>query len=123
VTDLDDLIRDLDATIAKAARGGEAIVSKGALNIKQDWRRRWSGHPHIPHLPSAIGYDLDTDADGTRAVIGPDHDSSQGPLAAIIEFGTSRHGPPIPGGAPALDAEDPKFFRAVQVLGDSLLEP
>jgi hypothetical protein len=120
VTGLDEWIVQLDKAQSGALPEAEAILSKGALNIKKDWARRWSGHPHIKALPAAIGYDLYHLLGSARARIGPDKAKRQGPLASIIEYGSANN-PPMPGGAPALDAEGPKFERALEDLGAKLL--
>jgi len=97
------------------------VVSKGALNIKNDWRRRWSGFRYAPALPYAVTYD--TAEEGTRlsAEIGPDKDKRQGALGNLLEFGSVNNAP-RPAGSPALDAEQPRFERAIEDLGLQLLE-
>lgn len=91
------------------------IVAKGSLNIKNDWKRRWSGMKHLPSLPSSITYDIR--AAGTRVVgeIGPEHGRRQATLAHFLEneYGSVRNAP-RPGGAPALQAERPRFERALE---------
>jgi hypothetical protein len=119
--DLRVLIHDLNQACADALDQVEKVVSKGALNIKKDWRDRWIGHSHIPRLPYAVGYDIERSEAAVRAEIGPDKDLPQGPLGNLIEFG-SVHNAPIPGGLPALDAEEPRFVRALEDLGEHLLE-
>jgi hypothetical protein len=119
--DLRVLIHDLGQASAGVLDQVEKVASKGALNIKKDWRDRWSGHSHIPRLPYAVGYDVERSEDTVRAEIGPDKDMPQGPLGNLIEFG-SVHNAPIPGGLPALDAEEPRFARALENLGEQLLE-
>lgn len=96
------------------------VVSKGAYNIKKDWKDRWSGHAHIPALPRAITYDLTVRARDSEAEIGPDKAKRQGPLGNIIEFGTENNAP-IPGGLPALAAEEPKFVNAIADLAEGVL--
>jgi hypothetical protein len=98
-----------------AAVEARAIVAKGALNIKRDWQQRWSGHAHIPALPSAITYDVTRTPLSIAAEIGPDKSRAQGPLGNIIEFGT-RNNAPIPGGLPALQAELPRFTAAAAAM-------
>jgi hypothetical protein len=107
-----DKLRD-DVSDGQADANDEfrKVVSRGALNIKNDWRARWSGHRHIPHLPSAITYDLTSHGEVHEAEIGPDKTRTQGPLGSIIEFGT-RNNAPMPGGRPAGRAEEPRFVRA-----------
>jgi hypothetical protein len=92
-------------------------VSRGCLNIKRDWKDRWEGHDHIPHLPDAISYDVTRKPDWVGGEVGPDKHRRQGPLGNIIEFGTLNN-PPIPGGVPALELEEPKFVDALADLGE-----
>lgn len=119
VTEVDRLLTDL-GKVDDVLKEGRQSVSKGALNIRRNWRRRWGGHPHIPALPSAVTYDLAEFGYRVEAEIGPDKDRPQGPLGNIIEFGTSKNAP-IPGGLPSLDAEAPRFEKAIEKIGEDLL--
>ncbi len=124
-TGLDELIRDM-SVLPKTFMGKvEKVASKGALNIKQDWAQRWSGHSSIRHLPRAVRYDIETKQHTVTATIGPSLEKMQGPLGFIIEFGNTEYGSlrnaPIPGGQPALDEEEPKFVRALADLGEESL--
>lgn len=120
--DLDDLIHDLDIGVVRRRMMPEAkrVTERGAFNIKKDWRDRWSGHPHIPHLAKAVTYDVTSKRDEVEAEIGPDKERRQGPLGNIIEHGTV-HNAPIPGGAPALAAEEPRYMKALADLGEKVL--
>lgn len=92
-----------------------AVVAKGALNIKQDAARRISGHPRFRRLPASIDYDLFQSLKGPSAEIGPNHAKPQGNLGAIPEYGTPTSAP-FPYMAPAGDAEEPKFAKALEDL-------
>ena len=95
-----------------------AVLQKGALNIKNDWRARWTGLSHVPALPYSITYDTTLLATSAKAEIGPDKGKRQGALGNLIEFGSINNAP-HPGGGPALAAEAPKFEKALaDVLGD-----
>lgn len=120
VTGLRELVHDLDMAGLKAVGAAEGIVAKGALNVKKDWQRRWSGHAHAPALPAAVGYDLYHLPGAVEARIGPDKNMPQGALGNIYEFGTPRNAP-IPGGLPALESEAPKFERALSEAAGKLL--
>lgn len=120
VTGLDELQRTLTGAASAAPREVTAVVSKGALNIKNDWRRAWQGLAHAPALPRAISYDVSQTLRGPEAEIGPDKDRSQGALGNIIEFGTVNNAP-RPGGLPALQREEPKFVAALEALCADLL--
>ena len=98
----------------------DAVVTKGALNIKQDWARRWSGLAHAPAAGASINFDVYHLPGSVRAEIGADKSRRQGPLANLLEFG-SKNNAPIPGGLPALDAEAPRMEKALGDLGERLL--
>lgn len=114
------LAADLAAAPARLVAGLTPMVSKGALNIKRDWRDSASGLAHAPAYPASIGYDLDPQADGVRAVIGPDKEMAQGALGNLIEFGSSKN-PPHLDGQRALDAEEPRFIAAAEALAEQAL--
>lgn len=118
---IDQLAGDLDKAIDRIPAGTRAVVQKGSLNIKTDWRRRWSGHPHIRQIVPTITYDTIETGSTVVGEIGPDR--ARGPAAALAnipEYGTVKN-PPIPGGIPALAAEQPKFERAAQALAEKAL--
>lgn len=115
VAELAELSRDLRAAAALADDKAKDIVKKAALNVKNDWQRLMrarSHHGHIPHLPPAVGYDIVEAGGEIIAVIGPDKQSRQGPLAHLLEFG-SVNNPPHLDGAAALRAEAPRFYGAI----------
>lgn len=120
--DLDELIAELEHIPKNLKSKVRSVVSKGALNIKKDWADRWKGHPSIRHMPRAINYDVESYPDGVEAEIGPDQEKRQGNMAHLIEFGDVEYGTvnnaPIPGGLPALRAEEPRFVKALADLGE-----
>lgn len=121
VTGLRELIVDLGEAVSGAPDKVAKVAGRGALNIKRDWQRRWSGHPHIAQLPGSISYDVTTSPFEVSAEIGPDKTRRpQAALAHIIELGSPTSAP-IPGGLPALDAEAPKFEQALAELGEKLI--
>jgi hypothetical protein len=124
VTGLDKLIRDLEALPARAQKEFPGVLSRGALQIKQDWRRRWSpvgAPPHqLPHVRRGIGYDLHRKGTRFLAEIGVARSNPQASLAHFPEFGSVNNAP-LPGGAPALRAETPKYIKAVGDLAEKLL--
>jgi hypothetical protein len=115
--DLDKLAKDLRAEADLTPREVRSVVSRGALNIKRDWRRNASGIEHAPRYPQSIGYDVDRTAFGYEAVIGPESGTGggehQGFLGDILEFGGAHNGPRNDGGQ-ALDAEAPRFVKAIE---------
>lgn len=122
--DLTGFVRDLEGMPPGFMRSVRAVVKKGALNVKRGWRRRWTGHPSIRHLPRSLQFDLDEQGQTVTAAIGPDFakDALQAPLSHLIEFANTEYGTlanaPLPGGQPSLDEEEPKFVDALANLGE-----
>lgn len=112
---LKSLMAELEHAAMVAPGEARKVVTKGAVNIKKDWRRRWTGHPHAPALPYSVGFDLAFHGLEAEAEIGPDKDKRQGALGNVFEYGTPNNAP-IPGGAPSLEAERPKFEQAMNNL-------
>jgi hypothetical protein len=120
IVGLDKVIVEFELAAAQTIAGVEAVVGKGANNIKKDWASRWRGMKHVPALPRSINYDVFTTPGHIQAEIGPDLNRPQGPLGGFIEFGSDTSAP-HPGGAPALDAELPRFEAAMIALTERLL--
>lgn len=97
------------------------VVEKGALNIKNDARRRRSRSRHFPKLARAITYETHMTPSGAWAEVGPEQNRPQGNLAHIPEFGSLRT-PPEPYMRPAAERELPRFERAIEALGVKALE-
>jgi hypothetical protein len=121
VSQLHRLAADIRAHSRKTPSAAVQVVAKGALNIKGDWRKAWAGMAHAPYLPAAITYDTTVGRTSIEAEIGPDKDRRQGALGSIVEFDTTNNGP-NPGGAPALEREEPKYVSAVEQLTQDLLK-
>lgn len=119
-SELTGLGRDLAAVPAGALVETRKVLQKGALNIKKDAQRRSGGIAHAPLYPYTITYDSHETVTGGWAEIGPDPDKqlgggphrTPGNLGAILEYGTPRNAP-IPHLAPALEAEEPRFVKAI----------
>lgn len=114
------LADDLRNGYREAAVGVRAVVSKGALNVKRDWQRQWTGLHHAPRLAAAVGYDVSVTRYSVTATIGPDKNKPQGALGNIIEYGTVKN-TPKPGGGPAAEREAPRFENAISALAAGLL--
>lgn len=99
----------------KAVALARPVVQKGALNIKNDWRRAWSGLDSAPYLASAVTYDITDAGSLVTAEIGPDKSLPQGALGNLLEFGSVNNAP-HPGGLPAAQAEEPRFAEAAERL-------
>lgn len=125
IVGLDELEHVLERVEADGPKTWRGIVSRGALNIKTEWRRRWTpigAPPHnAPHLARGVGYDTDERATKYSAEIGVNRLNPQAPLAHFPEYG-SPHNPPLPGGLPSLLEEEPRFAQAVAAAAVDLLE-
>jgi hypothetical protein len=112
---LDGLAADLIAADREMLGEVRAVTQKGLLNIKTDWRRTWSGHPRIKFLPSDITYDTEQTASKVSGEVGPEHGRRGASLANLIEYEFGGvHSAPIPGGAPALEREQPKYTKTLE---------
>ncbi|HEX6873689.1 MAG TPA: hypothetical protein VF163_21530, partial [Micromonosporaceae bacterium] len=120
------LIDDLEHFQTKGPEKWRKVLSRGGVQIKLAWRRRWSpigAAPHQAwHLKYGIGYDTHERAN-TRfwVVVGVAAHNPQAPLAHFPEFGSLKN-PPMPGGLPSLLEEEPRFARAVADVAVELLE-
>jgi hypothetical protein len=120
VDGLDELADSLRRVPERMPEEAKKVVSKGALNVKNDWRRRWSGLAHAPAIPRAVTYDIRASGSYIEAEVGPDKAKRQGALGNLLEFGSVNNAP-IPGGAPALETESPRFTKALEDLAERLI--
>jgi len=122
---IDEFIADLEALPETSAKAFRQVVSRGGVQIKQDWKKRWeairSPRTHIPHLIRGIGYDLSETGSTFTATVGVIDTNRQAFLAEIIENGTLTSAP-HPGGPPALEAELPRMAAAAEKVAADLLE-
>lgn len=92
------------------------VVKRGASQIKAQQREEMESSTHFAQLGRSITYDMDSD--GLGAAIGPETGSGEpGNLANIAYFGGAHGGGTVPDPVGALEAEQPKFEKA---LGDLL---
>ena len=117
-SDVRRLERHLARVVPRARRDMRAVVRRGALNIKRDWRSnaRSTAPKHAPAYPSSISYDVTSyGPDIYRAVIGPDKAGPQGALGNLLEYGSVKN-PPHRDGGRALDAEQPRFEAQMALI-------
>lgn len=127
--ELRKLAADLDEAARIVPAEARKVVAKGALNIKNDARRRALGIAHAPRYPLTITYDSQETPAGGYADIGPDKQKrvgggkkrTIGNIGHLIEYGGPRNAP-IPHMGPAADAEAPKFAKAMEDLAARPLE-
>lgn len=123
VRQLTRLAAVLGSQRAQAEAGMAAVVERGALNVKRDWRANAtaSATPHARLYPYTINYDIKPLPGGVAAEIGPDRAKKrqQASYGALLEFG-SVNNPPHNDGGRALLAEAPRFAAAVLALAEQL---
>lgn len=109
---------------ALVEREARAVVSKGAVNIKDDMNAELAKSKHFKGIAGSVTYDMrSSGAFGGGAIeaeIGPDH-SRGGALANIAYFGTSRGGGTVEDPEEALAREEPKFIDALADLAAEAL--
>lgn len=111
------LSRTLQAGGVRARLEVRAVVERGALNVKNEWRSNavaTSGR-HARRYPYSVSYDVWSTLAGARAEIGPDKGRPQGALGNLLEFG-SVNNPPHNDGGRALAAEAPRFAAQIAAL-------
>ena len=95
----------------------QAVVERGALNVKNGWRdnARATAGRHARLYPNSISYDVRRWPTGASAEIGPDKARPQGALGNLLEFGSVRN-PPHLDGLRALQAETPAFLAHIAAV-------
>jgi hypothetical protein len=121
VTGFVELEGVLNSASKDALPEGRKVVSRGAVQIKKGMQRRVQGLAHAPAYPRSITYDLKTLGLSVEAEIGPDKARRQGALGNLINYGSVNNAP-IPHIEPALDDEQPKYYRALEDLAVKLLD-
>jgi hypothetical protein len=121
ITGADELIADLTRAAEHVIDETKAVVKRGAQNIKRDTQARWAGARYAPSLAAAVSYDVTSSAASVKAEIGPDKAKRQGALGNIYEYGVPGTAPQ-PALSPALDAEEPRFVKALEDMAVNLLD-
>lgn len=120
MSDVRRLERHLARTIPRMRRDTRSVTMRGAVNIKQDWRKnaRQSSGRHAPYYPNSVGFDIaNYGPDIVMAIIGPDKGAPQGALGNLLEYGSVKN-PPHNDGGRALDAETPRFEAQMALIAE-----
>ena len=106
---------------ARAQVQAQAVVARGALNIKNAWKANATATAgrHARLYPGSISYDMLPHPLGASAEIGPDKGAPQGALGNLLEFGSSKN-PPHNDGGLALAAEVPAFTAHVAAIAEQM---
>lgn len=116
-TELDRLAVDLGEVASNAGPFVRSAVEVTARRTRDDWRENLKGLAHLPALPYAVTYDINTffgfGNSLIQAEIGPDKERNQGPLGNFTEFG-SVNNPPRGDGHAALQRNEADFQRGLE---------
>jgi hypothetical protein len=121
--DLDALAADIATSARKLGAALSSVMKAESEQVRDDWRaaiRPRMGR-RLRHVPASITYNVRVGNGWVEGEIGPDKNKRQGALAHIVEFGTSRHGPIAPAREAVVDAEEPRFVKAVHDATEGLL--
>ena len=117
VSEVREFVAEMQEIPAQLTRHVRPVVEKGALNIKNQLQAEARQSRYFRIAP-AITYDITSSAEGVEAEIGPDKSRiATAKLANIAYFGGAHGGGgTLPDPQLALDAEEPKFLKALEDL-------
>lgn len=124
VSQLRELVRDLQAFTPKVAKGIPGVVKKGAMNVKKTMQSDFRGSRHFGQIARSINFDVKASGGNVEAEVGPDKSVARAgaPLAHIAYWGGSRGGgASVRDPAHALEAEGDNFENAIGKLLDGVL--
>ena len=93
----------------------DAVISRGALNMKTEMMADASGSAHFKGMAGSITYEHENTGSLIRRVVGPDKGRRGGALGNIAYFGTSRGGGTLDIEKP-LNSEEPRVLSAMHAL-------
>jgi hypothetical protein len=117
-SELRALTVDLRRASTQAVSAAAPVVKRGLVQIKTQLVEEMKASTHFKGV--APGISFDEDADGLGGEVGPTK-GRPGSLANIAYFGTSRGGGTVPDPQGALDAEAPRFEKALLDALEGLL--
>lgn len=100
IAELRELSENMGKIAGSALKDVDAVVQKGALNVKKEMAYSAVWSKHFKGMAGSISYDSHYLPGKVRYVIGPDKSRRGGALGNIAYFGTSR-------GGGTLDIEQP----------------
>jgi len=115
-----ELAADFTRIPGELSRHAIPVLSKSALNIKNQMRESFeaSGNAGFRYVGRTVSYDLTTEGNELSAEIGPT--KPEGALANVAIFGTPRGGGTVADPREALEAEAPRFEKALAGLAEEL---
>lgn len=121
-SELRAVTKALSESADRVEREHRQIVSKGALNVKNQLRAEMGASTYFGAAASRITYTMSGNRSFSEAEIGPESGPGDpGSLAGLAYFGGSIGGGTVPDPRGALEAEIPAFERAMlDLVGDLL---
>ena len=116
-SELKQLAVNLGHVAGDALKDVDAVIQKGALNIKKEMAYSAVWSKHFKGMAGSISYDSHYLPGRVRYVIGPDKSRRGGALGNVAYFGTSRGGGTLDIDQP-LQSEEPRTMRALSDLLD-----
>ena len=113
--ELKQLSANLGKIAGSAVKDVDAVLKKGAQNVKSEMRADVSRSPHFKGMAGSISYDSYYLPGRARYVVGPDKSRRGGSLGNIYYFGTSRGGGSGDIEKP-LRSEEPRLMSALDQL-------
>ena len=111
------LAHDLGRIAGSAVKDVDAVLKKGAQNVKTEMIGDVSGSKHFYGMAGSISYDSHYSPGTARYVVGPDKSRRGGSLGNIYYFGTSRGGGSGDIEKP-LRSEGPRLQSALEALAE-----
>ncbi|UVK58404.1 hypothetical protein SEA_GLOBIWARMING_11 [Arthrobacter phage GlobiWarming] len=111
------LANDLGKIAGSAVKEVDAVLKKGAQNIKEEMAADAAASVHFKPVAGSITYESQYSIGTPRYVVGPDKGRRGGALANIYYFGTSRGGGSGDIEKP-LRSEEPRLQSAIEKLAD-----
>lgn len=120
-SDLRSLVADFTRAPMRAVLAARPVVKRGANNIKNQLREEMSASTHFRGIASSISYDMFDGGLGADigAVTGPG--KLPGDLAHFAYFGNGGRGGSVPDPRFALEAEAPRFEKALADVLEGLV--
>jgi hypothetical protein len=115
--ELRKLAEDLGRIAGSAVKDVDAVLKKGAQNVKTEMAADASGSRHFKGMAGSISYESHYSPGTARYVVGPDKGRRGGSLGNIYYFGTSRGGGTGDIEKP-LRTEGPKLQSALEELAE-----
>lgn len=123
-SELNKFAAELGAAGAGIRKDVNAVVFKGATNVKSAFNESLWGSKHFKGSGGSVDFDIEITADAIEAEIGPNKSRHPGvsgpgktrpaaPLANIAIFGGARGGGTVPDPQKHLDAEEPRIVKAM----------